>query len=76
MVIRIYKSNSVDRAEINITCNGGAICHSTNNLALSFDTDEQARDAEDMLKKHNYKTKHSDCEITVFNISDYDLTLI
>lgn len=76
MVIRIYRSNSVDRAEINITCNSGTICHSTNILAMAFDTDEQARDAEELLKKHNYKTKHNDCEITVLNISDYDLTLI
>ena len=29
----------------------------------------------ELLKKHNYKTKHSDCEITVLNISDYDLKL-
>ena len=45
-----------------------------NVLSLRFETDEIARESEVLLKQIDLKTKHNDREITVLNISDYNVT--
>jgi hypothetical protein len=70
MNISILGNNS---QSITLGCNFAYIMNNENALAMTFDTDEVARSNEELLKKMNLKTKHNDCEITVLNISDYNL---
>ena len=53
---------------------GKYLMNNDNVLALRFETDEMARESEILLKQKNLKTKHNTCEITVLNISDYNVT--
>lgn len=45
----------------------------SNSIFLYFDTDEQARSIEDMLKRKGYITEHTDKTVKIFNANDFDL---
>lgn len=62
--------------EINVKCDKAVLSHITNSLSMQFETDALARETELLLKHKNVKTKHNDSEITIFNISDYELSFI
>jgi hypothetical protein len=72
MIIRLLGTSS----EINIKCNNAILSHVTNSLSMSFENDNIARETESMLKCKNIKTKHNDSEITILNVSDYELMFI
>lgn len=76
MIFRIFDRFSYSDAEINVRCSNANLSHNTNMLVMNFETDELARDTEEILKRNNFKTKHSNCEISILNISDYDMTII
>lgn len=63
-----------DAQAITVGCDCAYLVNSENTLAMKFENDVVARTNEEMMKKLNLKTKHNDCEITVKNISDYNLT--
>jgi hypothetical protein len=44
-------------------------------LALVFENDVLARETEMILKQQDIKTKHNESEITILNISDYEMVL-
>ena len=70
MNISILKDNS---QSITVGCEFAYLINTENVLALTFATDNVARTNEELMRKNNIKTKHNDCEITVLNISDYNL---
>mgnify|MGYP003294329831 CR=1 FL=1 len=70
MNISILGDNS---QTITVGCKCAYFVSAENSIALTFDNDGEARTSEEMLKKMNLKTKHNNCEITVLNISDYNL---
>lgn len=63
-----------DSHAITVGCKCAYLMNNDNVLALRFETDEMARESEILLKQKNLKTKHNTCEITVLNISDYNVT--
>jgi hypothetical protein len=72
MIIRLLGLSS----EINIKCDNAMLSHITNSLSMKFENDSLARETETLLKQRNLKTKHNDSEITILNISDYELSFI
>ena len=72
MIIRFFNFNS----EINVKCDKAFMSHINNSLAMIFENDDIARETEVLLKQKNIKTKHNESEITVLNISDYELSFI
>jgi len=62
-----------DSNAITIGCKCAYLMNNDNVLALTFETDEIARESEVLLKQSNLKTKHNTCEITVLNISNYNV---
>lgn len=72
MIIRLLGQSS----EINIKCDKAFLSHITNSLSIWFESDVLARDTETLLKHKNVKTKHNESEITILNISDYDITIM
>ena len=63
-----------DSQSITVGCKCAYLMNNDNALALRFETDEIARESELLLKQSNLKTKHNTCEISVLNISDYNVT--
>ena len=63
-----------DSQSITVGCKCAYLMNNDNALALRFETDEIARESEVLLKQIDLKTKHNDCEITVLNISNYNVT--
>ena len=63
-----------ENPSITVGCNCAYLMNSYNSLLMKFDNDNVARSSEELLKKMNLKTIHNDCEISVLNISDYNLT--
>lgn len=72
MIIRLFGQLS----EINIKCDKAILSHITNSLSMKFENDALARETETLLKHKNIKTKHNESEITILNISDYDITIM
>lgn len=72
MIIRLLGQSS----EINVKCDKAVLSHITNSLSMQFESDALARETETLLKHKNVKTKHSESEITILNISDYELSFI
>ena len=72
MIIRLLGQSS----EINIKCDKAFLSHITNSLSMQFESDVLARETETLLKYKNIKTKHNESEITILNISDYDITIL
>lgn len=70
MNISILGDNS---QSITVGCECAYLINTENALALTFTDDNVARTNEELMRKINLKTKHNDCEITVLNISDYNL---
>jgi hypothetical protein len=60
---------------VNIDCAKAFISPTTNTLALVFENDALARKTEMILKQQDIKTKHNESEITILNISDYEMVL-
>ena len=71
MNISILDNNS---QTISMGCVCAYLMNNENSLAVTFENDSVARSNEEILKRANIKTKHNDCEITVLNISDYNLS--
>lgn len=63
-----------DSQSITVGCKCAYLMNSSNSLMMEFENDNVARSSEALLRKMNLKTMHSDCEISVLNISDYNLT--
>ena len=59
--------------DITVGCNCAYLVNSENILAMKFENDDLARDTELLLKQQNIKTKHNNSEISVLNISEYEL---
>jgi hypothetical protein len=76
MIFRIFDRFSYNDAEINVRCSNANLSHGSNILVMNFETDELARDTEEILKRNNFKTKHNESQITILNISDYELSFI
>lgn len=72
MIIRLLGLST----EINVKCDNAVLSHITNSLSMKFESDSIARETETLLKCKNIKTKHNDSEITILNISDYELSFI
>lgn len=70
MNISILKDNS---QSITVGCECAYLINTENVLAITFANDNVARINEELMRENNIKTKHNDCEITVLNISDYNL---
>lgn len=66
---------SCNSTTVNIDCAKAFISPTTNTLALVFENDALARKTEMILKQQDIKTKHNDSEITILNISDYEMVL-
>jgi hypothetical protein len=62
-----------DSSQITVGCNCAYIINNDNTLSMTFDNDVMAREAEEIIKRNNIKTKHTDSEITVLDISNYNL---
>jgi hypothetical protein len=62
-----------DSSQITVGCNCAYIINNDNTLSMTFDNDIMAREAEEIIKRNNIKTKHTDSEITVLDISNYNL---
>jgi hypothetical protein len=69
MNVTIFGCNSTP---ITIGCDCAYISNSENCMAMYFENDDIARQTEDIIKRSNIKTKHTDSEITILNISDYN----
>ncbi len=63
-----------DSKAITVGCKCAYLMNNDNVLALRFDNDEIARESEVLLKQSNIKTKHHESEITVLNVSDYNIS--
>lgn len=72
-MINVTLVYAIQRGGVDLAVESFYTSHVTNNLFLTFDTDENARNSEEILKNHGFKTSHSECTITVHNIADIDI---
>lgn len=64
---------SPDAQSITVGCVCANLLNTYNALSIVFENDNAARSSEELLKKMNIKTVHNDKEITVLNVSDYNI---
>lgn len=57
-----------------INCKYAYLLSTDDTLAITFDDDGEARNCEEMIKKMNIKTKHINNEISLLNISNFNLS--
>lgn len=49
--------------------------NTTNSFYLSFENDDKARETEEIIKRHGYKTEHTDSTIRVFNKDSFEVKI-